>query len=158
MLQYVSKGEHDDRWYFSAYDQCWDGATLKELWEEHNIIFMPDGIDAVHAVMIVKREGEHPLISIGVEDDGTLYFDRRYGFFKHAFDSYWIDSLVKTLLEAKARMNEKELNESSTCCETCKNYESNSDITGWCNACPGTVIKGMNANGTCAAYEKREEE
>lgn len=47
---------------------------------------------------------------------------------------------------------------SSTCCETCKNYESTSDITGWCSACPGTVIKGMNANNVCAAYEKREEE
>lgn len=106
MLQYVSKSEHDDRWYFSAYDQCWNDATLKELWEEHSIIFMPDGIDAVHAVMIVKREGESPLIAIGVEDDGTLYFDRRYGFFKHAFNSYWIDSLVKTLLEAKSRIEE----------------------------------------------------
>lgn len=47
---------------------------------------------------------------------------------------------------------------SSTCCETCKNYEGTSYITGWCSACPGTVIKGMNANNTCAAYEKKEEE
>lgn len=101
MLQYVSKRKDDDRWYFSAYDQRWDNATLKELWEEHNIIFMPDGKDAVHAVMIIEREGEGPLIAIGVEDDGTLYFDRRYGFFKHAFDAYWIDSLVRTLLKAK---------------------------------------------------------
>lgn len=106
MLQYVSKRKDDDKWYFSAYDQCWDDATLKELWDEHNIIFMPDGIDAVHAVMVIEREEERPLIAIGFEDDGTLYFDRRYGAFKHAFDSYWIDSLVKTLLKAKSRIEE----------------------------------------------------
>lgn len=49
----------------------------------------------------------------------------------------------------------KEKEESSTRCETCKNYESSSDITGWCSACPGTVIKDMNINNVCAAYEKR---
>lgn len=134
MLQYVSKGKDDDRWYFSAYDQCWDDATLKELWEEHHVIFMPDGIDAVHAVMIVEREGENPLIVIGVEDDGTLYFDRKYGQFAHGFDASWIDSLVGTLLKSKSRINEKEQNDSSTCCETCKKYESISDITGWCGS------------------------
>ncbi|MBR5299028.1 MAG: hypothetical protein IKU36_02125 [Bacteroidales bacterium] len=106
MLQYVSKEKDDNVWYFSAYDQHWDDTTLKELWEKHNIIFMPDRKDAVHPVMIVEREGERPLIVIGVEDDGTLYFDRSYGAFKHAFDSYWIDSLVRTLLEAKKRIEE----------------------------------------------------
>ena len=106
MLQYVSKGKDDDTWYFSAYDQCWDDATLKELWDEHNIIFMPDGIDAVHAVMIIEREEESPLIAIGVEDDGTLYFERKYGQFKHGFDVHWIDSLVKTLLKAKRGIEE----------------------------------------------------
>lgn len=106
MLQYVSKGKDDDKWYFSAYDQYWDNATLKELWEKHHIIFMPDRKDAVHPVMIIEREGENPLIVIGVEDDGTLYFDRRNGTFNHAFDSYWIDSLVRTLLEAKSRIEE----------------------------------------------------
>ena len=53
---------------------------------------------------------------------------------------------------------EKRQSDSPTRCETCKNYESNSDITGWCSACPGTVTKGMNSKGTCAAYEKREED
>lgn len=108
MLQYVSKDTHDDVWYFSAYDQHWDDATLKELWEEHNIIFMPDGKDAVHPVMVIEREGERPSIVIGVEDDGTLYFDRSNGTFRHAFDSYWIDSLVRTLLEAKSRISKEE--------------------------------------------------
>lgn len=106
MLQYISKGKHDDKWYFSAYDQHWDNATLKELWEKHQIIFMPGGKDAVHPVMIIEREGENSLIAIGVEDDGTLYFDRQNGTFKHTFDVYWIDSLVKTLLEAKSRIEE----------------------------------------------------
>lgn len=101
MLQYVSKEKDDDTWYFSAYDQHWDDATLKELWEKHRIIFMPDRKDAVHPVMVIERKGESPLIAIGVEDDGTLYFDRSNGCFSHAFDSYWIDSLVKTLLKAK---------------------------------------------------------
>lgn len=108
MLQYVSKGKNDDKWYFSAYDQRWDDATLKELWEKHNIIFMPDRKDAVHAVMIIEREGENPLIAIGVEDDGTLYFDRSNGTFKPAFDAYWIDSLVRTLLKAKSSIEKKE--------------------------------------------------
>lgn len=38
-------------------------------------------------------------------------------------------------------------------CETCVNFEERSDITGWCYACPGTVIRGMNASGSCKAYK-----
>lgn len=70
--------------------------------------------------------------------------------------SILLDEYDRVLKEDDAE-RAKEEKDSSTRCETCKNYESNSDITGWCSACPGTVTKGMNSKGTCAAYEKREE-
>ena len=66
-----------------------------------------------------------------------------------------IEKALKILKGDQEVMGFKEEDKSSTCCETCKNYESHSDITGWCSACPGTVIRGMNANNTCAAYEKK---
>lgn len=101
MLKYVSKEKDDDVWYFSAYDQRWDKETIKELYDEHNIIFMPNGKDAVHAVMLLIRNHGRPGIAIGYEDDGTIYFDRSYGRFEHQFDSAWLDSLIQTLTVAR---------------------------------------------------------
>lgn len=45
------------------------------------------------------------------------------------------------------------VNNKTPYCETCVNFEKRSDITGWCYACPGTVIRGMNASGSCKAYK-----
>ena len=76
-------------------------------------------------------------------------------FVSETFDRTYIYSIHFKKDQEVMRFKEEE--GSSTHCETCKNYESMSDITGWCSACPGTVIKDMNTNNTCAAYEKREE-
>ena len=99
------------------------------------------------------------LMDIYEEKNADGYSDRVRG---HRIENPLTDSplvlpgeiITTSEMEAIIKPIEEE-EKSSTCCETCKNYESSSDITGWCSACPGTVIKGMNMNNTCAAYEKR---
>ena len=101
MLEYVFNTdlEDDEPMMFCAEDQCWDDATLKQLKEEYNIIFMTSG-DAVKPVMIVNSNSKYPLIVIGSEDDGTLYFKRQYGQFINCFSAYWVKSLIADLEEA----------------------------------------------------------
>lgn len=101
MLEYVfdTNLEDNDTMMFCAEDQCWDKATLKQLKEEYNIVFMTSG-DAVKPVMIINKDSEYPLVVIGTEDDGTLYFKRRYGQFENCFSPYWIEPLIADLNEA----------------------------------------------------------
>lgn len=78
-----------------AYNQEWDKETLKELREEHNIVFMSDG-DSVTPILV-----ENGIIHIGIEDDGTLFF-MNDGI---SISGNWIDSLIAELKEAKKLIN-----------------------------------------------------
>lgn len=91
--------EDDDTMYIRAFDQRWDAATLKQLRDEYNIVFMTAG-DAVHPIMILDKDSDHPLLVVGSEDDGTIYFHRRYGQFCNCFSPYWVDHLIADLQEA----------------------------------------------------------
>lgn len=85
----------------SAEDQWWNPEALKELREEYNIIFMSSG-RGCKPILVIPRENESPLVAIGVEDDGTVYFKRDdYGNYANSFDSGWIDSLIADLKAAK---------------------------------------------------------
>lgn len=108
MINYVSDWEDvsfDDEnanapIMLSAENQCWDEDTLKELKEKYNIFFMSNGMDSVHPIMV--RDG---ICYIGHEDDGTIYFDRKYGHPINGFSAYWIDSLINELSEVKKYLN-----------------------------------------------------
>ncbi len=99
MLQYVYLPEEfeycNEPWMFSAEDQRWDDETLRQLKEEYNIIFMTSG-DGVIPVMISEEWG----IILGIEDDGTIQFKRRYGQPEMCFSKVWLKSLIADLQEA----------------------------------------------------------
>ena len=111
MLQYVWNEDlaDDESMMFVAENQCWDKTTLKQLKEEYNIIFMTSG-DAVKPIMIIDRNYSEPLIVIGSEDDGTIYFHRKYGQFENCFSSYWIKSLIADLEETLKICNSRKDN------------------------------------------------
>ena len=101
MLQYVWKEELEgsEPMMFVAEEQSWDKATLKQLKEEHDIIFKTSG-DAVMPIMIINKDSDNPLFAIGHEYDGTIQFDREYGNLSHCFSYYWVKSLIADLEEA----------------------------------------------------------
>lgn len=101
MLEYVFDNDldDDDPIMYSAYDQHWDKDTLKELKDKHDVIFMTGG-DSVMPVKIINKDSKYPKVAIGSEDDGTIRFYRKYGFYADAFDVAWIPSLIKDLEEA----------------------------------------------------------
>ena len=84
-----------------ADDQCWDDATLKQLKEEYNIIFMTNS-DGAHPIMIKGK-----WLIIGWEDDGQIGFDKRYGRFTNSFDKFWVPYLIADLKEAAKYIDEK---------------------------------------------------
>ena len=108
MLQYVFNEDlgPNEPMMFSAKDQTWDKATLKQLKEEYNIIFMTKG-DAVMPVMIINKDSEYPLFVIGSEDDGTIQFEREYGHFTNTFSPYWVEPLIADLQAALEHCNYK---------------------------------------------------
>lgn len=74
---------------------------MQELRDEYNIIFMSSGLGC-KPILVIPRENESPLVAIGVEDDGTVYFKRSScGQYENGFDSGWIDSLIADLRAAK---------------------------------------------------------
>lgn len=98
MLKYIDIPEDeygDEPWMFTAEDQCWDEATLRQLREEWNIVFMTNG-DGVIPVMISEKWG----IVLGTEDDGTIQFAQRYGQPEMCFSEHWIKYLIADLQEA----------------------------------------------------------
>lgn len=101
MLQYIFNTdlEDDEPMMFSAYDQDWDKATLKQLKEKYDIVFMTSG-DAVMPVMILNKDSEYPLLVLGSEDDGTIRFERKYGQFRNSFCLRWVKPLIADLEEA----------------------------------------------------------
>ena len=104
MLEYVDMAhlEPDEPLRFVAEDQCWDKATLKELRDKYNVIFMTKG-NGVSPIMIINRgseENPHFLLAIGSEDDGCISFERHFGQFKHTFHTMWAKYLIADLEEA----------------------------------------------------------
>lgn len=93
-----------------AEDQCWDDETLKQLRNEHDIIFMSAG-DGVTPVKVIKYR-KHYGVALGSEDDGTIIFEKYCDNYKHMFSECWIDTLIADLQEAKryiAELKEKEI-------------------------------------------------
>ena len=78
---------------FYADNQTWDKKTLKQLKDEYNVIFN----GGIMAFMVLNGGTGHPLIAVGHEDDGVIWFDRRYGQFAECFSTYWIDSVIACL-------------------------------------------------------------
>lgn len=98
---------YDETLHLSAEDQWWNEEALKELREEHNVVFMSSG-NACKPILIIPRENEAPLVAIGVEDDGTIYFERdKYGHYANSFDSGWIKSLIADLQAAEKFIKEE---------------------------------------------------
>lgn len=89
----------DEYTMLGAENQTWDADTLKQLKEEFNVIFMSNG-DGVRPIMAL-REKENTLLVIGYEDDGTIIFNKKYGYYKDVILSYWVDSFIADLKEAK---------------------------------------------------------
>ena len=104
MLEYVNMKDLEDNepLRFVAEEQEWDKATLKQLRDEYNVIFMTKG-NGVSPVMILNmgsEENPHFLLAIGSEDDGCISFERAYGSFKHTFHTVWTKYLIADLEEA----------------------------------------------------------
>lgn len=83
----------------SAEDQRWDKQTLKQLRDEHDIVFMSSG-GGVIPVKVVKY-GNHYGVALGSEDDGTVIFEKYFDNYKHMFSENWIDGLIADLQESK---------------------------------------------------------
>lgn len=117
MISYVDYYEDNDlegRLIITAEDQSWNKRTLKQLREEHDIIFK-SAKDAVIPVKVLRAGEGHYGIALGSEDDGTIQFEQ-YGseewkFFKHEFSDYWIDALIADLQAAKRYIAELKAND-----------------------------------------------
>lgn len=100
MLEYVFDENLKDNEpaIYSAYNQRWDKATLDELRDKYDVIFMTGG-DGVVPVKIIAKESSNPSIALGTEDDGTIIFPRKYGDFANRISTAWIPFLIKDLEE-----------------------------------------------------------
>lgn len=82
----------------STQDQVWDKESLKEL-NDMGIFFMSGKHDACIPVRVINEYCyNRPIIEIGSEDDGTLFFGKENC---KRFSSYWIDGLIEDLKAAK---------------------------------------------------------
>lgn len=104
LYEFVTDDErvlYPEKLCISAEDQWWNSEALAELQDEHNIIFKSSG-RGCKPILVIPRENGSPLVAIGTEDDGTVYFKRGYyGNYANSFDSGWIDSLIADLQAAK---------------------------------------------------------
>lgn len=89
--------DNNDTYMLTAEEQEWDPATIKQLRDEYDIIFN----DGVHPILVLNKSTDHPLLVVGYEDDGTLFFYRKYGEFINCFSPYWVETLYRDLVEAK---------------------------------------------------------
>lgn len=80
-------------------DQTFTQDDLKELWEEHKILYLDGGI---MAVWVEEREGESPLVHLMQEDDGQLFWKKETDV---CFDSYWLDNYLETLSVVKEKIS-----------------------------------------------------
>lgn len=100
MIEFVFEDEDELR--IVAEDQRWDKNTLKQLKKEHDITFMTDG-DGVIPVMIRNR-----LVILGSEDDGAIFFKKRYEQFENCFGIHWVPFLISDLKKAVEREQRNE--------------------------------------------------
>lgn len=99
-VDYCKDNDFEGKLVISAEDQCWDKKTLKQLRNEHDIIFMSAG-DGVIPIKVIKY-GDSYGVALGSEDDGIIQFEQySEGNYKHMFSEYWIDKLIADLQEAK---------------------------------------------------------
>lgn len=89
------ESNEDDNYVLSAEGQEWDAATLKQLRDEYNIVYN----NGCHPILILKEDNEYFLV-IGHEDDGRIWFERKYGQFKNRFHVSWAEKLIQNLEEA----------------------------------------------------------
>lgn len=80
--------------------QTYDNKTLKELEQKHNIFFL-NGDNGCTPIKVVPRKERNPLIVLGYEDDGCIWFETRFGSYRNAFDSSLIDGLITDLTAAR---------------------------------------------------------
>lgn len=113
MIEYTNFNDFespDEPLRFVAEEQCWDKATLKELKDKYNVIFMTNG-NGVSPIMIINRgseENPHFLLAIGGEDDGCISFERAYGSIKNTFSTFWGKCLIADI-EAALKICEKKM-------------------------------------------------
>lgn len=112
MIQYHDFNYRDESMVtekISAEDQCWDKETLTQLEQEHNVIYN-GGIMPVKVISIPN--GRPPLIALGFEDDGTVFFERYdtykedevAGGYRHCFSASWLDSVITQLQEVRKKI------------------------------------------------------
>lgn len=80
-------------------DQTFTQDDLKELWEEHKILYLDGGI---MAVWVEEREEYSPLIHLMGEDDGHIFWKKETDV---CFDSYWLDNYLETLKVVKEKIS-----------------------------------------------------
>ena len=76
-------------------DDIYTDSGIKELWDKHKILH-----EGVFGIQIIPRENYNPIIKLGMEDDGTIFFHDK----SPEFDSYWLDSLIKLLEMTKEKI------------------------------------------------------
>lgn len=81
--------------------QEWSNQEAQKELKEIDIHFASCG---VLPVRIIKRKNYNPLIQIGSEDDGHIWFSE-----DSSFDIYWVDCLISDLKDAVASCNERNL-------------------------------------------------
>ena len=72
-----------------AFDQCFSEQDKKDLWTEHNILYLGGAM----ALWVEERVNyNHPLIHLMGEDDGQLFWSkyRDGGYADVCFDVSWI--------------------------------------------------------------------
>jgi hypothetical protein len=85
----------DNRIDIFGYNQSFSMMDIKSLWEEHEILYLRNG---VMAIWVEEREDRHPLIHLMQEDDGHIWWDKDKDV---CFDSDWIDNYIKALSKVK---------------------------------------------------------
>ena len=95
MDQWIKKTELLDGEAYTVRGQEWTEEALLELRTEHNIVLLPDSVTAV------KIDGS--MLTIGIEDDGTLFFRRN----APSFHAAWSGALIQELEEAASIVEDR---------------------------------------------------
>lgn len=93
----------DGTLFVSASDQEWKRRKTQEELQKIGIFMQSCG---VRPVMLIERSGDlNPLVIVGDEDDGTMFF----GADPSTFDLYWARHLINDLEDAIAFSDKKHL-------------------------------------------------
>lgn len=99
--------EADGVQYINSKNQEWcDEQTQKEL-AEMNVVFSGKGVIPIK--IIYRDEHSNPLIELGCEDDGCIFFHEYKNSFNHSqvFDAHWVRALIEDLESALKIMEDK---------------------------------------------------